>query len=343
VQAHVLITDKNTHKIVTEHGFWGTKFDFSPTSYPNFISICLQNPRKKYFGMIADILGTRPNDLVFLYERQVGFHGIYKVVGIPFFDTTPFSVINGNYPIRIEIECLSYFSKPVPEDYLFSTKEYETKFWGWFYRKIQGGRGISTVNPEATKALIELLVKINGNAVDVPHSFKRYNSKAQKAPIIIPLTNKTADLEDLLRAWIVQNLGDPTKADLIKIFGPIADLEWFANNVPYHVTQKNIDILVYHKNMRYTGFPLRYQFSVVELKRGRTRPEDVTQLVNYSKWVAGRLANSEIETVQPILIAYDFDNATKEKAKNSDFSDRGISLFRYWIENGDLHFGRVNP
>ena len=57
--SHVLITDNSTHKIVTENGFWGTKFDFAPTSYKNFLDICLKQPRKRYFSLIADILGTR--------------------------------------------------------------------------------------------------------------------------------------------------------------------------------------------------------------------------------------------------------------------------------------------
>lgn len=342
MRAHVLITDRNTHRIVVENGFWGAKFDFKPESYQELMEACLEHPRKKYLGIIADILGTRPNDIVFLYERQIGFHGIYGITGEPFFDITPFSVIDGFYPLRMEIECLSYFPKPVPEDYLFSTREYESKFWGWFYRKIQGGRGISTVNPEAAEALIEILVKVNGNALTKPSSFKNYSSKAKRTPVSLPLQNGKVGLEDILRAWIIQNLGNPARKDLINTFGPIEDLEWFANNVPYHVTQKNIDILIYHKNMKYTGFPLRYQFSVVELKKDRAEPRDITQVINYSKWVAGRLANSEIETVQPILIAFDFSDEAKLKARNSDFSERGILFFKYRVENNDLKFERVS-
>jgi hypothetical protein len=271
----------------------------------------------------------------------VGFHGIYRIISKPFFDVTPFSAIDGQYPIRMEIECLNYFPKAVPEDYLFSTKEYESKFWGWFYRKIQGGRGISTINPEATEALIELLVKINGNALRKPPYLQNYYSKAKIEPIDLPLQDGKVELEDILRAWIIGNIGNANQKDLVKIFGPIGDLEWFANNVPYHVTQKNIDILAYHKNMKYTGFPLRYQFTVVELKRDKAKPEDVVQVVNYSKWVASRLANSEIETVQPILIAYDFGSDAIEKAKGSDFNDRGVQLFSYSICNGDINFNKT--
>ena len=94
--------------------------------------------------------------------------------------------------------------------------------------------------------------------------------------------------------------------------------------------------------MKYTGFPLRYQFSVVELKRDKAKPEDVTQVINYSKWVSGRLANSELETVRPVLIAYDFDKKTIDKANSSDFNDRGIRLVKYEVKDADLIFRSIN-
>ena len=80
----------------------------------------------------------------------------------------------------------------------------------------------------------------------------------------------------------------------------------------------------------------------MELKRDSANADDVSQVINYSKWVTGRLANSEIETVQPILIAFDFNREAITKAKNSDFSDRGVAFFKYKVENGDLRFERVN-
>jgi RecB family endonuclease NucS len=139
----------------------------------------------------------------------------------------------------------------------------------------------------------------------------------------------------------MSNLDNPAKSDIREIFGNAEDIEWFANNVPYHVSRKNIDILCYHKNMKYTGFPLRFKYSVVELKRDVADDTDVNQVINYSKWVAGRLANSEIETVQPILIAFSFNNEAKIKARNSDFSNRGVLFYRYHVLNNDIHFERV--
>ena len=338
MRAHIFITDKNTFPVVRDNGFWGVGIKGIPSTFNELIQENLKNSKKPYFAMIADILGTRIGDIVFLYERQVGFHGVYKIRSKPFFDTTPIGCVDATWPIRVEIECLNYFPKPVPEDYLFSTREYESRFWGWFYRKIQGPRGVNTLNPEGAEALIELLVKINGNAINKPKQIKPYPSKNKTKIWLLLNKNGKVLLEDILRAWLIANIDDPARKDLREIFGPSEDLEWFANNVPYHISRKNIDILCFHKNIKYTGFPLRYKFSVVELKKDSADDKDVSQLIGYCKWVAGRLAGSEIETVQPILIAYNFNNRAKSKAKNSDFNNRGIKFFRYEVVNNDIKF-----
>ena len=341
MRSHVFITNKDTFPVVRDNSFWGVGIAGIPNTLKKIIKENLENGRKPYLGMIADILGTRIGDIIFLYERQVGFHGIYKIASESFFDPTSIGCVGETWPIRVKIECLNYFQQPVPEDYLFSTKEYESKFWGWFYRKIQGARGINTINPEAAEALIELLVKINGNAINKPNWIKPYPSN-NFTQIKLPLDrNGKVYLEVILRAWLIANIDKLEQKGLRNIFGPAEDIEWFANNVPYHVTKKNIDILVYHKNMKYTGFPLRYQYSVIELKRDKTKPNDVSQVINYSKWVAGRLANSEIETIQPILIAYDFDDKTITKARLSDFSKRNILLYKYKVEDNDIKFEEV--
>lgn len=341
MRSHVFITNERTFPVVRDNSFWGVGVEGIPSSLKGLIEENLKNSRKPYFAMLGDILGTRVGDIAFLYERQKGFHGIFRVSSEPFFDATPIGCVDETWPIRLEIECLNYFAEPVPEDYLFSTKEYETKFWGWFYRKIQGARGVNTINPEAAEALIELLVKMNGNTINKPAQIKSYPSQ-NKTQLILPLNQDgKVYLEDIIRAWLIKNIDSPSRSDIREIFGPVEDLEWFANNVPYHVTRKNIDILCYHKNMRYTGLPLRYKFSVVELKRDLADANDVSQVINYAKWVAGRLANSEIETVQPILIAFDFNVEAVTKAKNSDFSERGIAFFKYKVENNDLKFERV--
>lgn len=344
MNSHILITDSETHDTVVNNSFWALKFsDLKAESLNDIIDAQLNNSRKPYYAMICDFYALRGGDLVFLYKRKSGFYGIYKVKGEPFFDKSVVDKIDGSFPIRIEIECINYFEKPVPEELLFSTKEYESKFWSWFYRKIQGARGVNTITPEAAESLIELLVKINGNSITLPSSINKYK-KSNAEEIVLPLnrgSEKTVFIEDALRYFLVRNIGRNNIPE--KIIGKFEDIEWYSNNVPYHVSGKNIDILSFHKNMRYTGLPLRYQYTVIELKRDNAKIDSISQVIDYSKWVSTRLANSEIETVQPIIIASGFDEKSLQKARLIDFNNRKIKLFAYSVINStDLSFKEID-
>ena len=343
VRSHVLSADKNTLVVFRDNSFWGCGSSGIPNTFTGLVEENLKSTRKPYFSMIVDVMGIRVGDVAFMYEKDVGFHGVFKITGRPFFDSTPVGTVDESLPIRIDLEYQDYFPVPVPEDYLFSTKEYETKSWGWFYNTIHGPRGVTTVNPECAEALIELLVKINGSAVpSKPAHIKPYVSK-NKTDLVLPLgKDDKVYSEDTMRAWLIHNIDNSNKRDLREIFGPVEDLEWFANNVPYYVTRRNnMDILCYHNSTRYTGLRLRYKFSVVELRRDTANADDVSQVINYSKWVAGRLADGEVEIVQPILIAHDFNDDAVLKAKNSDFNDRGIMFIKYSVEANDMKFERV--
>ena len=343
MNSHILITDESTHETVVKNSFWALKFsDLKPKNINEIINAQFQNTKKPYYAMLCDFFSLRDGDLIFLYKRQVGFFGIYKIEGDPFFDTTMYDNIDESFPIRIKIKCINYFEKPVPEELLFSTKEYESRFWSWFYRKIQGARGVNTITPEAAQSLVELLIKINGNSITLSN-VNLYNTTNAVTNIILPLNRNNESqvfIEAALRYFIMRYIKMNDFSE--NIFGKNEDIEWFANNVPYHVSGKNIDILVYHKNMRYTGYPLRYQYSVVELKKDKADEQAISQVINYSKWVASRLANSEIETVQPIVIAYDFIENAIQKAKMIEFNNRKIKLFKYQVcNNSDISFREI--
>jgi hypothetical protein len=240
MNVHVLITDSNTYPVCRDRLFWGIGTPDCPDAFEDWVSST--NSRKPYLKMLVDMLGLNIDDLVFIYERQAGFHGVYKVASPLFFDAT--SVSNGEglqvgqqWPLRIRLECLYYFAKPVPEDLLFSTPHYENVFWVWAYRKSQGPRGCNTITPEAGEALLELLVKVNGR--DSTHKFDPYVPSEAK-PVSLPsyINGERVALEDYLRGHILERLRD--KKGIEAVFGPGEDIEWFANNIPYHITQKNI-------------------------------------------------------------------------------------------------------
>jgi hypothetical protein len=343
MKAHVLITSNETFPVCRDRLFWGIGTPDCPSVFDEWVNPA--NSRKPYLKMLVDMMGIAVGDLIFLYERQVGFHGIYKAASTPFFDTASvgnqagFSV-GRQWPLRITLECVYYFPKPVREDLLFSNARYENVFWIWAYRKSQGARGCNTITPEAAETLTELLVKVNGEDRDYdgfdPYRPQDFNS------IRFPIKTRgpKVALEGFLTGFVLQHLQG--RQALEHIFGPKRDIEWYANNVPYHIAQKNIDILVFHKNFRYTPVPLRYKYSVVELKKDVARPGAVSQLIRYCQWVGGRLANGEVEMVQPILLAHDFADEGIARARSADFNDRDILLCKYRTEGDTIRLERLD-
>jgi hypothetical protein len=334
MKAHILITNNETLPVCRDRLFWGVGIPNAPTDFREWISP--KNSRKPFLKMLVDMLNINIGDLVFLYERQVGFHGVYKVDSQLFFDTTKISnkgglFVDEQWPLRILLKNVYYFPKAVNEDLLFSTPKYENIFWIWAYRKSQGARGCNTITPEAAEALIELLVKVNGRDVKYANFDPYKPQKLEKIQFSFTTQNSKVVLEDYLRGYIVNKMTDCKEFE--KFLGKIDDIEWYANNVPYHITQKNIDILVFHKNFRYTNAPLRYKYSVIELKKDIVKPNDVSQLIRYAQWTSGRLANGEVEMIQPILIGHDFSDDAIKKSKSTDFNERGIILVKYKAVN----------
>ena len=376
MRSHIFNVDENTFPVHRDRGFCGT----GKRGYPlKTYSQALNEPRK-FSSIVVDLKGTRPGDLVFFYERRRGFHGVYQVVSPPFFDPQTISgvgefshhKVEADVPFRLLIKCIDYFPEPVTEDLIFSTPTYERIFWIPFYRKIQGPRGCVTIDPEATRALIELLIKINGppqsktfapfyydegleglqipfaaNSIGIGEDEHSHLLQIPQLQMLqFPLTpNESVQLEDHLRGWLITHLDDPSQKGLRRIFGPTSHIEWFANNVPFHVSQRHIDMLIYHCTPpgELIDPPLRYRYSVVELKRGTSKSEDVDQLMGYVKWVANRLADGEVDIVRPYVIARNFQEQTIERANSTRFNQTGVQLIKYEItDTNQIDFQEMN-
>ena len=208
MKAHILVTNKETFPICRDRLVWGVGIEDIPEHFNELVDI--KNSRKPYLKMLVDMLGIRKDDSVFLYERQIGFHGVYKVRSGLFWDTSDImdtsngNIIDKQWPLRVCLECVSYFPNPVSEDLLFSTPKYENDFWVWAYRKIQGPRGCNTITNEAAESLIELLVKVN--TVDQKYvNFNPYQQPQQTENVFLPLNleTKRVELEDILRGYLI--------------------------------------------------------------------------------------------------------------------------------------------
>jgi hypothetical protein len=365
LNAHIFNVDDYTFPVHRDREFCGTGKRETPVQdYRDALA-----KARTFSGIITDLKGTRLNDLVFFYESRRGFHGVYQIISPPFFDPQDIygvgefggHKVGADLPFRLAVRCVDYFPEPVPEDLVFSTPTYERIFWILFYRKIQGPRGCVTIDPEATRTLLELLIKVNGPPQE-DHQFSPFYYDPEFEAFHVPfpteqssLRNDNGDelqglqmldfpltpgepvrLEDHLRGWLLSLL-DTGHSDLKRIFGPASHIEWFANNVPYHVTRRNIDLLIYHRTPigQLIDPPLRYRYSVVELKRDWADPEHVDQVIGYAKWVANRLADGEVDIVRPYIIARRFRQETIERAKSVRFNRAGIRLVSYEVIGED--------
>ncbi len=331
------MVNETTLRDVILHGLWGLGIENIPNTISELTQSNLSNKKLPYFKMIADVLCTRAGDLVFLYQTGAGFHGIFEINSDPFYDCTRFGSIDEKYPIRFFIKKMYYFKKPVPEDYLFSKKDYESIFWTWFYRKAHGARGMCPVPPEAAQKLVELIVKFNDGFHEtddqiVPYSPIRGVHLEQITDEIVNQIYQGSNLsEDALRVLTINHIRSSDSKDIQRLFGNKQNIEWLANEVPYHISKKSIDILCYHSIDIHEEYPLRYRYSVVELKRDDADERHLSQLIGYAQWVAERLADGDREVVQPILIARRIDESVKRAASQIQFNRRGFLLSEYQI------------
>ncbi len=195
INTHVFVVDVNTF-----------------TVHKNFLFCGVVNPngKKEKYGLYADLMCLREGDLVFFYQRfdsknkeTNGFHGIYKIVGKPFFDTTdikdqttskevkgkcvcghsnspkrqdqfsPAKCLNCgriiDHPIlpnRIFIQVQQYFENSVSDDYAYVDHTDYGVLWTMLFRKTTGAgraRSIMHILPEEAEKLKRLLIRANNN------------------------------------------------------------------------------------------------------------------------------------------------------------------------------------
>jgi hypothetical protein len=149
--------------------------------------------------------------------------------------------------------------------------------------------------------------------------------------------------EAALRAAILKAIADQDTS-VQSICGPFGSIEWYANNVPYHVAGKNIDILIYHRAEQFStalAISPRVQYSVIELKRENATPEDLQQLISYCLWAGSQLAEGEIYMIKPVLVAKGFQPKVLEAISHYRLGFKPISLIQYKLTGGRLTFDTV--
>jgi len=311
-------------------------------------------PKSDYEEKYWDLLDPEGREIE--GDSDNGFIGLFKITGSPFFDkrkikVTDEAVVEDSIPIRVPIEPIRFYPVPVTEDRAFNLEPGDSELWNPKFRKaLWNPKSLTSISPNESKLLTDLIYKNN----DFSHNLesksypgddsnkisinKRLDQTAEGCK---PDTIQDVSLDDIpfvsgkkfrtekaLEAWLMENF-DKNNSDLIDVFGPREEIEWFTNYVPYGMEGSNIDALSYHERDGIT-----YKISVVELKR--TKKEGVVdQVMGYSRWVSKYLADDDDFMVQPIVIANDFDEKDKKKARNQ-YRKRKPKLVEYRIEDEEV-------
>jgi hypothetical protein len=307
-------------------------------------------------GLYADLGCVRKGDTVFFYQRRIdepraerGFRGIYEVIEEPFFDDLDLewegNVVRGkcphckNYysekpgddaavcpscrgrlnltehilPNRVLIKPKEYYESPVDDNTAYIDRTDPGTLWTMLFRKIYGPgreRSVTPILPEEAEKLVRLLRRVNDNKTA---SFPSKPYRPTMNPININLgSGPTVPYENTLLAWMTRNI-DKDYPTLREVVGPVGELEFFGDQVLYGIGGEKVDLLCLHKRDN-----IRYKATVFELKKDSLDQKSVTQISDYSYWIAQLVTANlpypvENFVIQPVLIGY----RVAKKALNS--------------------------
>jgi hypothetical protein len=337
----VFMVDENTILTHLKYGFCAIGNPKKPISQIDF-----QNPLKDHlhYEIIADILNIKKGDWIFFYTKSKGFTGIHRVLQTVFFDASDIEGIQAGRPFRIFIQPLYYFEKAVPEPHLFLTPERQKTFWLWYFNKTRSsGRGCTPLDPDSRDKLVELLIKHNGEPISFKTE-KEYPKRSRLQDISsLPVPyNETGSFtgrvlyENALKALMMLAFRDYSNV-VSHIFGNYDNLEWYANEVPIDVGGSSIDIMLYHKTtLNGSSICARYQYTLIELKADKADLDILDQLQRYITWAGNTLAEGDHYLIQPVIVAYRFDEELINALKHLRVQHKPFLLIQYrYIPNNN--------
>jgi len=272
-------------------------------------------------------------------------------------------VLDGHIlPFRVLIEPVIRFSKPVDDNTAYIDYEDPGELFTLRWRKVSGAgraRSAQHILPEEATKIIRLLKKVNENHqsdAETKNYISVQNANQKKLPnateIIRPTSrqllyyvkrNGSFSNESGLPAWFNESIGKGVNKTLDTLVGPLNELEYFGNNVPYGVGGENADLLLLHK-----ANGKRFKATIFELKKDMILDSTVNQVLdpewqNYAKWV-GQLATAYVEPpvdsleIQTILVGFGADPSAKRRV---DELERKYQLFSRKTEIKYRHRDKV--
>jgi len=312
---HILLTKLDNFKVCVERGVYG--------------GICSTgSPKAGQMNseVIAGFTGIKVGDFAFLYVKNVGLYGLWKVICEPFYDDEPvWNDPKQTFPYRIcFIPVVREFSRPVALSDILDLRD-KGKIWTFdlatFTKKSH-----HPITTDEGKELIRLLLRNNPIYVPTRPIVNSYLPEVRRPlPIRLDYDKKGRLIyEGYLNAWFMQAFAH---GRLKEIIGDYSD---FINHVPTSFN-KVMDIFLTHVT-NIDGVDILHKFTCVELKTGTVTEEDLNQIIMYENWLVRKLADGDSEMVQSILVGFDFQDKVSEYVqKRRLIEEKTVRLLKYQV------------
>lgn len=313
---HILLTKLDNFKVCVERGVYGGIYSTG-------------SPKSKQMNseVIAGFTGIKVGDFTFLYVKNVGLYGLWKVTSGPFYDDKPvWNDPRQTFPYRVYfVPVVREFGRPVALSDILDLRD-KGKIWtfdlGTFTKKSH-----HPITVDEGKELIRLLLRNNPIYVPPKPIANPYLPELRRPlPISLDCDKKGRLIyEGYLNAWFMQAFAHG------RLKGIIGDYSDFVNHVPTSFN-KIMDIFLTHVT-NIDGVDILHKFTCVELKTGTVIEEDLNQIIMYENWLIRKLAQGDSQMVQSILVGFDFDEKViGYRDKRRVIEEKVVRLLRYRVD-----------
>lgn len=315
---HILLTKLDNFKVCMERGVYGGIYSTGSPKSGQMNS-----------EVIAGFAGIKMDDFVFLYVKNVGLYGLWKIICEPFYDDEPvWNDPRQTFPYRIcFVPVVREFSKPVALSDILDLRD-KGKIWTFdlatFTRKSH-----HPITTDEGKELIRLLLRNNPIYAPIKPIPNPYTPKADThLPIRLDFDKKGRLIyEGYLNAWFMQAFA---RGKLKEVIGDYCD---FINHVPTSFN-KIMDIFLTHVT-NIDGVDILHKFTCIELKTGTVTEEDLNQIIMYENWLIRKLAQGDSQMVQSMLVGFEFDERVLGyRDKRRVIEEKTVRLLKYRVDEG---------
>jgi len=275
--------------------------------------------------VIAGFEAIRPGDFTFFYVKNVGVYGLWRVTTQPFFDKRDiWRDKEQDFPYRVCFEpAIRQFSRPISLSDILDLRD-KGKLWTFDLGTI-GKKSHHPITTDEGKELIRLLLRNNPISQPVNPIPEPYMSNGVALPLRLGTDRRgQMKIEGYLNAWFMRQF---SRGNLKDIIGEYHD---FLNFVPTSFNTV-MDIFLTHVTTL-DSIDILHKFTCIELKTGLSTEKDLNQILRYENWLVRKLAASDNDMVQSILVALDFQGAVLEYVQRRRLiEEKTVRLIRYRI------------